>query len=479
MIPIKDAVLMLANIPPKGRDLQMPGTPDYQPKELKPYLGKDAMAGWLVIVAWFWLYALAKTGVMPSETAKLLTPDLLEKLLRIKMTRVREVERQITQHDILALLRLMRAIMPRELHRWLHLGGTSYDLICTAYALQIYWTFTLVFLPKAQAVSREWQLFIRDYAGTVQLGRTHLQDATPVTVGLWLAVLHSRFIDAVGEAQIRAGQIPGKWSGATGTKAPIRSLSRWLQIPPNIETELLTMLGLPAAPCVTQITPPEPTARFYNELGLMSAALANLGEDMRILQSSKIGEIDTPSSSSSAMSHKTGNPIAAEQLAGMYVSVLGEQSKVLNNLISDLQRDLRNSNVMRGYAAIFVFAYQQLLTTERIFKKLVVRGVRILDNCEAGGKFVVAELLHLSLQVGGVPDAHHLVNTKIVPQAKASGKNLAEAMDAYARRSRSEVLRRAWAAVPSDVWDVIANPYHYIGDAVAIAKKEGAQLRLI
>jgi len=52
-IEIDDAAGLLASVPSRGRNLQMPGDPHYQPTELRPYLGYDARIGWQVLAEWF------------------------------------------------------------------------------------------------------------------------------------------------------------------------------------------------------------------------------------------------------------------------------------------------------------------------------------------------------------------------------------------------------------------------------------------
>ena len=133
---------------------------------------------------------------------------------------------------------------------------------------------------------------------------------------------------------------------------------------------LMSALNLQSACYATQITPPQSTARFYFELVLLSGVLGNLGEDVRLLQSSQFGEVISAGSSSSTMAHKKANPIAAENLCGMHVNVIAEFMKVALTLTSDLQRDLRWSSAMRSYPAVMVYGYQQLLTTERLLKSL-------------------------------------------------------------------------------------------------------------
>src|SRR3989338_539806 len=100
----------------KGRNLFMPGDGRYQPDPLKPFLGYDMWAAFLIIVEWFWLETLATIGIMPAKDIILLTPErLIRLLMRITTTKQDAVER-ITRHDILALLQLIRQCLPKILH---------------------------------------------------------------------------------------------------------------------------------------------------------------------------------------------------------------------------------------------------------------------------------------------------------------------------------------------------------------------------
>jgi len=455
----------------KGKNLQMPGDGRYQPKELKAFLGYDQWAAWLIIVEWFWMKTLATIGVMPREDADLLTDELLSVLLlgiTTTLQDAKEKEKGIN-HDILALLALMRLYLPEQLHRWLHFCGTSYDIINTAYALQLKVLFEEVFMSKLRELDELWRGKIAENASVLQPGRTHLQTALPVTVGFWLANLHNRFVSCSRKAASLAGEIPGKFSGAVGTSASQRALIK----SKKGEKVLMEMLGLPVAKISTQITPPEGMARFYHELVLLSGALANLGEDTRILQSSQFGEIISDSSSSSAMSHKKANPIAAENVSGMHVTVIAEFLKVSMTLVSDLQRDLRWSNVMRSYSAIAVYVFQQILTAERLLKSMQVDTDRCKENFDQQGNVVVAELLHLFLQREGLPEAHHFVNKEVMPRTP-SGVDLLSTVEHFEKDSAFAPISVEMLAnlKSSDVVAYLKSPEKYIGDAIVISKRE-------
>jgi len=467
-ITIDDAVGILCNVDGSKRNWQMPGNPRYQPDEPKPFLGYDSWALWCIIVEWFWMETLADNEVIPQEDAECLTMAVLENLLlNITTTQQDEIEKN-TRHDILALLELMRKYLPEPLHKWLHYGATSYDIISTAYALQAKVTFSEVFWPKLVELDELWREKIGEYASVVQAGRTHLQTALPVTVGFWLTTLHDRFFSAAVGAKNLSLQIPGKFSGAVGTKAAQVALTD----ESDMDETLMEYLGLATCDISTQIAPPEAMARYYFELVLLSGALANLGEDVRILQSSQFGELTSVSSTSSAMSHKTANPISAENLSGMHESVKAAFGNITGTLVSDLQRDLRNSSPMRQYSEVMVYVFQQIKTAIRLLKSIGVDEDRCRKNFDVSGTLIVAELLHLSLQQQGLPEAHHFVNTEIIPLAKGRDVYLNKMMDIWCKKNQNSPAHQAWLQVDDRVKEFCQYPERYIGNSVAVAKKQ-------
>jgi len=421
------AIEFLSKMKTSGRNLSMPGDGRYQPEKLKAYLGYDQWAAWLIIVEWFWMVTLGFTREMPQEDAELLTNERLFDLLNGITTTMQDEAEKKTKHDIIALRDLMCARLPKQLHRWLHFGATSYDIISTAYALQAKIIFEKVFWPKIQEVDGLWRDKISETTNILQAGRTHLQTALPVTVGFWLACLHNRFANSARMTKQFATEIVGKFSGAVGTYASQEALMKVSVC----EDLFMKIVGLPKALVSTQITPPEPMSRYYFELVLLSGAMANLGEDTRILQSSMCGEIISASSSSSAMAHKTANPIAAENVAGMHESVKAEFQKVMSTLVTDIQRDLRGSSVMRSQSAVMVYVFQQLKTTERLLKSLKANEKRCLENYNKEAVLLSAETIHLYLQREGFSGSHEFVNKTLISEVKALGGNLYDELMKY------------------------------------------------
>ena len=458
----------------QSRNLIMPGNAHYQPKQLVPYLGYDQWACFCVIVEYVWLLALAKHKIIPRSAAKLLTPELLRAIiLKLTTTEMTALERSKTGHDIMALLELTRPLLPTPLSRWLHFGLTSYDVICTAYALQIRMAHRYAFAPLARSLDVIWRKRIREYDDTVRLGMTHLQAAVPVTVGSWLGNLHSRFVDSARSAETFVCQIPGKFSGAVGNHASAVVLFGAKKAL-ALEKTALRLLELPEPVPCHQETPPEGTARFYGSLVNMSAALANLGEDTRHLQSTWVGEVITPGSRSSAMPHKSKNPVRAENTAGMYRSVVGQYATLLLNQLTDLERDLRDSGPMRGYSAIMVSTCHQMNTVEGMLGRFEFVRQRAEQNFRRFGKMVSAEALHLALQYEGRSDTHAFLNEVLVPMAECRRLTLFQAAESFAARPKNSVFKAVWRKVLKRnprLKGVLEVPHTYIGTSVLAAHK--------
>jgi adenylosuccinate lyase len=156
----------------------------------------------------------------------------------------------------------------------------------------------------------------------------------------------------------------------------------------------------------------------------------------------------------------------------MHVTVRCDLLKVLETGNSTLQRELRYSNVMRSYAEIAVALCQQLLTTRRIFASFSVHAARCDENLDRVVRFTVAELLHLSLQRAGYPDAHTFVNKKLVPFARRSQLTLQLQMDLYLDEHPDPALKRAWAKVPDEIRRQLALPRDYVGNALELTRSE-------
>src|SRR3989344_6425359 len=268
-------------------NLALPGNPRYQPKSLQPYFGYDALMRPVGEVELASLEVLAEVGVIPASDIAILTPDIRKAVLDIRTTRVDEVERKVTRHDIRAWVQIAKEIVGPTLGRWVHVVLTSYDPIETARSLQYCRAHDEVVKPSIVEVSSIFVEHIRRSANTLQIGRTHGQHALPITVGFWLATLLSRVLTNIGQMDYFARGLVGKVSGAVGAHNAQIGLGIAAHCGnTSFDERVLHKLGLNLAPISTQILPPEPLAYYLYSACMLSAVLAHFGRDCRHLMRS-------------------------------------------------------------------------------------------------------------------------------------------------------------------------------------------------
>ena len=454
-------------------NVQLPGNPRYQPKDLMQIFGYDNLAKVLVEVEMAAIKTLAEAGVIKADDRKLLTAEVEARLLAITTSEMDTVEREITKHDIRALVRLMQEILPEPLRRWVHVPLTSYDVVDTARAVQFARAHKYVVRPKLASVITALKEQALRQADQIQIGRTHGQHALPVTVGFWFATILGRVLFNAAEMERYANGLMGKISGAVGAYNAQVGLGITGRSGVVFEDRVLEHLGLKPAPISTQILPPEPLAYYlFSVLGL-SATFGQFGRDARHLMRSEIAELSEPFEQgqvgSSTLAHKR-NPITFENLEGTWLRSKSEFGKVLDTMISEHQRDLVGSSLSRDFPTLIVNLVLQLDAFLRrgkdgqfFLNRLSVNEDACRRNVAMQGDMILAEPLYLALQMYGYAgDAHELINHRAMPLV-SSERSLVQAVEVLA--AEDPALKIAWGKIPRDLHRLFREPWNYIGRA--------------
>jgi len=485
----------------KDLNLSLPGNPRYQPKDLKPVMGYDYLARYFVWVELAVIDVFGKGGVIPPAVYALLTDEIRADVLSITTTEMDTREREVTGHDIRALVQLIQERMPEELRRWVHVPLTSYDVIDTARAVMFKVAHREVVRPKMKRILALFAELMTKHADDLQIGRTHGQHATPITFGFWLTTVGRRLFDDITAADDSVSKLVGKIAGPVGAKNALVWLEIALDPPKTFGMRFLDRsvgfeLHVDMAPIATQIVPPEPLARYLNDLLLLSAALAQFADDCRQLMRSEIGEIgeefQEAQVGSSTMAHKR-NPVTFEGVIGAYTKNVSEYAKVLMTLTSEHQRDLTASSVMRDFPVIVVNLVTQIDALLRPGKKdkrpflarIFFNKERARERALEARELALAEPLYLLLQTAGQypGDAHDLVNHGIVPRlAGGAHSTMFEAVEEVA--SGNTGLSAAWKGMSDkarhlfgpaeDQTDVSREPY--AGEAGQLARQTAAKI---
>ena len=171
----------------------LPGNPRYQPKVLREVLGYDALYLPIGEVELAAIEVLLEVGFLRAGLSELLTLEKKRAVLGMPTTRIDEIERSVTKHDIRAWKLKAKEILGPELGEFLHILLTSYDPIDTGRAL-LFRRIYQVQKPFIMQVISHLRDLVSTHAETLQIGRTHGQHAIPITVGFWLATILDRMI---------------------------------------------------------------------------------------------------------------------------------------------------------------------------------------------------------------------------------------------------------------------------------------------
>ncbi len=333
---------------------------------------------------------LASRGEIPAGVAQ-----ELRRRATVDPARVRAIEAEV-RHDVIAFVTAVAETVG-DAGRYLHLGLTSSDVVDTAFAVTLRDAADLL-LRELDTLRAAVRVQAERHAHTPMIGRTHGIHAEPTTFGLKLASWYTQLERAGRRLRAARREIAvGKLSGAVGTFA---------NVDPEIETAVLTRLGLGAEPVATQVVARDRHAAFFSALALLAASLERIALEVRHLQRTEVGEVQEPFAAgqkgSSAMPHKR-NPILAENLCGLARLVRSYADAAVENVALWHERDISHSSVERVIApdATILVDFMLARTTE-IVTGLVVSPERMAENLRLFGPAIHSEQLLLSLVRHGV-----------------------------------------------------------------------------
>ena len=183
-------------------------------------------------------------------------------------------------------------------------------------------------LPRARAAARRrWPPRREAFADIVKIGRTHLQDATPLTLGQEFSGYVAQLAQA--EAAIELA-LPGLCELAIGGTAVGTGLNTHPEFGARVAQDLSQATGMsfePAPNKFAALAGHEPLVFAHGALKTLAAALTKIANDIRWLASgprSGLGELRIPENEpgSSIMPGKV-NPTQAEALTMLCAQVFG------------------------------------------------------------------------------------------------------------------------------------------------------------
>lgn len=440
-------------------DLLSPTDYRYSVKELEPYLSEESFVKYKSKVEAALAKVLARRKVISEKAAE----EIVRASEKIKAKDVYDEESR-TGHDIIAQVNLIRNAVSKDARTGVHRTATSYDIVDSANMLRYKDAFTKVILPDMISLEKAWIAMARREKDSLQIGRTHLQHAEPITFGFAVAWYVSRFGRQIMKVKEAVEGLDGKFSGAVGA---YNASSLFVDDPEEFEKEVLRDLGLKASEISTQIVQPEPMADLMHHVVSGFTILANWADDMRNLQRPEIAEIGQPRgkdvSRSSTMPHKA-NPVGLENIKSLWKATMPYMFMMHLDQISDHQRDLTNSASQRYVPQIFTQFDYSVRRAIRISNNLQPHIQNMLKNFRMGADKSIAEPLHLLLAAYGHPDSHEYVG-KLADESYRTGVPLTSIV--LKDKSLQPYLKRFTQRQMA----IIRDPSRYIGVAAEKAEK--------
>jgi adenylosuccinate lyase len=195
--------------------------------------------------------------------------------------------------------------------------------------------------------------------------------------------------------------------------------------------------------------------------------MANFANNTRDLQKTEIAEVSESFGKnqvgSSTMPHKR-NPIKSEQVVGSWREYHGQINVLLENQISEHNRDLINSYPSR-HNQVRIEAFDSAVRkATKLVKGLTVKRENMKKNLRMSSSQIIAEPLQIFLSEHGYPDAHERVRT-LSMESYANGKPLIDLV--FSDRELEPYLQKFSLRQN----DIIIDPEKYIGQAILITEE--------
>ena len=398
--------------------------------------------------------ALAKAHAAVGNIPKKAAGEVAAAGKKVKLARVKEIDRQIN-HDLMAVVKAISEKAGKS-GKYVHFGATSYDIVDTAYAIQIGQALDIL-EADLKGLKKILLKIARKTRNLVCIGRTHGQHATPTTYGLRFALWAcevDRHLERLREARPRL--LVSKMSGAVGTGAALGS--KQLQIQKLVMGEL----GLKPAMVSNQIIQRDRHAEYTNLLALIAQSLNKIGVNIRMWQRTETGEVYEAFDAkkqvgSSTMPHKR-NPIHFERVCGLSRVITSLAYAQLQNVSSWDERDLTNSAPERITLLESSILLDYILDlTNKGLSSLGFNRDKIEENLNMSGGLVLAERFMIELTKSGMgrQEAHELMR-KLAMKSYSSGKTYTEIV---AKDKKVLAL-----LTPKEI-EKLSDPHTYIGTA--------------
>lgn len=334
--------------------------------------------------------AEARVGVIPADAGEAIARAAAA--VQLDFDRLKR-ETDNVGYPILPVVAQL-SVLCGEAGRYVHWGATTQDIMDTATVLQMRAGLDLL-TADLEALRGILATLAKKHRDTPMAGRTHLQQALPVTFGykvaIWLAALDRH---AERLAQLRPRVLVVQFAGAAGTLASIGASGF------DVQRELAEELGL-GVPASTWHVARDGFTEVVNTLALIAGSLGKIAFDVMLMMATEFGEAFEPfvhgRGASSTMPQKR-NPISSELILAAAKIVRQQAGLMLDAMVTDFERATGPWHA--EWAAIpqaFLAASSALHQSKFMLGGLTVDAARMRRNLDITSGLIVAEAVMMGL----------------------------------------------------------------------------------
>ncbi len=347
----------------------------------------------------------------------------------------------------------------KESARYVHWGATSQDVIDTGMILQLREAIDLIVTDLA-VLADICAGLAKQHVHTVMIGRTWMQHALPVTLGMKVA----GWLDAIMRHQERLSQLQQRvlvlqFGGAAGTLASLGN--QGLTVASAIAHDL--ELALPALPWHAQR---DRMAEVASVLGMLTGTLGKIARDIALHSQTEVAELAEPAAAgrggSSTMPHKR-NPVGCAATLTAATRVPALVATMLSGMVQEQERALggwqAEWDTLPEIACLCAAALRHMTY---VISGLQVDKEQMRANIDITRGLVMAESVSLALAEHIGREAAHQLLERACTLAVEKRQTLLQVLSAHADVTR--YLSRA-------ALEQCLDPLAYTGEAASFVER--------
>ena len=352
--------------------------------------------------------AEAALGIIPADAA-----DHISNVAVVGLYDLDDLRDQMarTSHPIVPVVRAMAQVCEHQGNKksgeFVHWGATTQDIMDTGLILQMKDGLDLVIEGLGEVATNMAKL-AKEHRDTPLAGRTHGQQALPVTFGYKVAV----WLDEVRRHQERLKEMAprvlvGQFSGAVGTFAALGEKG------PDVTDKMMADLGL-GSPVISWHVAKDRQAEYACTLALVAGTMGKIAHEVATLQRTELAELEEPHQpgkvGSSTMPQKR-NPSTCEGIQSLARLAWACVPPAFEGMVAEHERDkIANQGERDFIPRLCSYTEAAVRKIAFVIGGLTVRAGNMRKNLDISGGLLLSEAVMMKLgEAIGRNSAHDVV----------------------------------------------------------------------